>query len=136
MATSEQVELAREYIESVERQLAKWRLWFPREDSEVTVERNALLSLVAVAKQALPSPPAAPSPDITPEWLLEVGGMTQIDGSLLYFQGLGGEYAMYCSQDTLVIWQEKSEIRLQNLTRDRFRALCEGLGIKLKGEAK
>jgi hypothetical protein len=53
MTTSEQVELARELIESVERKLPKWREWFPHEESEVEVRRNRLLALIAVAKQAL-----------------------------------------------------------------------------------
>lgn len=50
--TDEQRKRAAELIASVERQLTKWRIWFPNEDSEVNVPRADLLALIAQAQEA------------------------------------------------------------------------------------
>jgi hypothetical protein len=143
MATQEQVELARGLIETVERRLPKWRAWFPHEESEVEVARNKLLAIVAVAKQALPIEPAEPEPDITPEWLLEVGGW-KLNDSVVCVGPEDGVMVVVvvdaskvgCSRLAMAVYNcgQRTSINSDNMTRDRFRALCYGLGIKLKGD--
>lgn len=51
--TQEQMDAVERVVSSVDRQLKKWRAWFPNEKSEVEVPRDELLALVECGRIAL-----------------------------------------------------------------------------------
>jgi hypothetical protein len=82
--------------------------------------------------------PAAAEPDITPEWLLEVGGEASGISGAIWFRDADNSVAVFVhptpQMQVNISGVNEYTCCPGTFTRDRFRALAFGLEIQLKGE--
>lgn len=135
MATQEQTEKVEWVVHYSERAQP--------EVMKITTIRDQPTEPMNVAKQALPIEPPAASPDITPEWLFEVGGRRLNEFVMVVGPEVGLMIVVVVAPHIpggceVAVYNRgaRTTIATQPMTQARFQALCYGLGITLKGEGK
>jgi hypothetical protein len=130
----EAAERATKIIELVNRNLAKWRSWFPNEESEVDVPRADLLALITLANAYLAQHPSDGDEAVTEDWLKTIGFdeklIMELQGKWSLIAYTSSNWCLYIENSPDDYYGCAHDYDLpQPKTRRQVRQLLQALGI-------